>query len=457
MQDGAARGIDAFACQSGYFHLDGIALLYPSLRDCASRSGAISLVLGSNQGGTLASHVAYLAGGLDLSRANVSIGIVAFRTALFHPKVYYMERADGTRSAYVGSANLTRSGIGGLNIEAGIVLDTAEGDDSATLDRILAAICAWFEPGAAGVAVLSGPQDIDGLLAGRLLSERVSTEKDRDGEPEKSFAPAKDNLRPILQWQGLGAVETSNVEPQATLRGARRYTEASFHYPQGVHLGHVLSLLRYFSVGRAGTGLDDQYIRLNGALGTGRIAAYRRQVKYKILALTELGLLTDVRDADNPVSFVPEITALGSRLWKAAESHIDPADLELRPDNKGEYSTALARTPIYYNELVKQISLADRDFGHAFSQMVLALPAIEQMRAFLSSFEVGEIAKNDIYRGFFAFERVRDYCDLVGIEPQTEESARHRCPFLLNLLDSCGLLEQGVGAVRLLETGVTDV
>ena len=34
------------------------------------------------------------------------------------------------------------------------------------------------------------------------------------------------------------------------------------------------------------------------------------------------------------------------------------------------------------------------------------------------------------------------YCDQNGIDIATEEGARHRCPFLLNVLESIGILEQ---------------
>jgi superfamily II DNA or RNA helicase len=67
----------------------------------------------------------------------------------------------------------------------------------------------------------------------------------------------------------------------AFLREVGEYTEASYCYPQGTHIGHLLSILKYFGSGqREGTHFDDNYIRLRGGLGEGRIALYRRQVKY---------------------------------------------------------------------------------------------------------------------------------------------------------------------------------
>src|SRR5205823_2342739 len=70
------------------------------------------------------------------------------------------------------------------------------------------------------------------------------------------------------------------------------YTEASYHYPQGVHLGHILSILNVFGSGsNAETHFDDKYIRMRGGYGDGRLGGYQRQVKYKLQAAMELGIL----------------------------------------------------------------------------------------------------------------------------------------------------------------------
>ena len=67
------------------------------------------------------------------------------------------------------------------------------------------------------------------------------------------------------------------------LREVGEYTEASYHYPQGTHLSHILSILYFFGSGtRSGSPYDDEYVRLRGGFGVGRIANYRRQVKYKL-------------------------------------------------------------------------------------------------------------------------------------------------------------------------------
>jgi hypothetical protein len=131
MQEAVQAGIRELRCQSGYFTLEGLSLLLPALKKCASDGSTVRLLIGSNQGVTVASHVAFIAGTLGIPRENVSIGIVSFDGSLFHPKAYHIVRTDGTQTAYVGSANLTGPAIEGSNIEAGVILDTREADTSA--------------------------------------------------------------------------------------------------------------------------------------------------------------------------------------------------------------------------------------------------------------------------------------------------------------------------------------
>ena len=84
----------------------------------------------------MASHIAFLAGALNIPQRHISLGVVSFDTALFHPKVYHFIRENGSQTAYVGSANLTGPGISGMNIEAGIILDSQDGDSPTVLNEI---------------------------------------------------------------------------------------------------------------------------------------------------------------------------------------------------------------------------------------------------------------------------------------------------------------------------------
>lgn len=463
MQQVAASGLCEFRCQSGYFTLEGSGPLLLSLEDWANRGSMLRLLLGSNRAATLASHISYLAGRLGMPRAHVTLGIVSYDGSLFHPKVYHFVREDKSETAYVGSANFTGPGISGLNVEAGIIIDTREGDDPAILEGIRARIDAWFDGAEEGLSLVSSPGDIDRLLNDGYLSLRAIRPPAEAGLPgqeeEGTPGPPRPRRTAAVKLPKLDDVEEtataeilagdvtaplattmeSAVQEAGPVERVLRYTEASFHYPQGTHLGHILAILWRFSTGRQGTPFDDEFIRLNGSLGTGRIAGYRRQIKYKLLAAIEMGLVNDIRYAESAAQYSPVLTDQGSALWELAAPYVDIGILEM---GGGDPSTTLPKLPAYYNQVIREACAASPPLMGLYSGIMLGMPAVAQMLEFLGQFPEDRVAKNDIYEGFFSFGPVVEFCNQVGIEPQTDESARHRCPFLLNILESLGRLDQ---------------
>lgn len=280
-----------------------------------SRGASIQILIGSNACATLASHVSYLAGVLGIPQPNVELGVVSFEESLFHPKVYHFVRMDGSQTAYVGSANLTGPGIAGLNVEASVIFDSYNGHEEEVLQSIVERIRCWFIHRLPGLMPISSSSDIEELLLAGYLGlrpVRVDRESGQDGTGETKRPPrvrlSSIFKLPVVEETAYTAPWRYGMRLSASEDEHRRFlraTEASFHYLQGTHLGHVLAILWYFSGKREGTAFDDAFIRLNGSLGAGRIAAYRRQVKYKLLAAIELGLITDIRFAENDAAYRP--------------------------------------------------------------------------------------------------------------------------------------------------------
>jgi len=463
MHETASGGHSEFRCQSGYFTSEGASILLDSLKEWSDQGQTTKLLLGSNGASTLATHISFLAGTLGLPREHVALGIVSFQSSLFHPKVYHFKREDGTETAYVGSSNFTGPGISGLNIEAGIVLDSREGDDVEILASIRDRIDDWFLKSDDSLSIIKSSDDIERLLDEGLLSlkkEHQPDEAGRQSGKENQSGPKRKRIGPIFKLPKVSHSEDEansgdKVEgrsknavdaDQEAIRRFVRHTEASFHYPQGVHLGHILAILWRFSEGRSETQFADKFIRLSGSLGTGRLGAFRRQIKYKILAAIELQLLSDIRYTKDSFTYTPELTENGEKLWKLVEPNLDTADLIM--ENGTEYSTSLPKRPSDYNKIIRQSCEANKELEVLYSQIVFAMPAVNQMSEFLNQFPDDQIAKNDIYRGFFNFDPVVEFCNEVGIEPGTEESARHRCPFLLNILESAGKIKQATRHVQ---------
>jgi hypothetical protein len=226
------------------------------------------------------------------------------------------------------------------------------------------------------------------------------------------------------------------------------FTEAGFHYPQGTHLGHILSTVKLLGEGeRAGGPLDDRYIRMRGGIGTGRIGHYRRQVKYKLQAAIELGLVTDCRLAANQ-PYAPVLTDDGKEFFEAVFPILEFLDLS-QPLGEDGIPSSQMQQPQVYNSAIRAFIEDNPDARDVVTNVLLNMPAVGQMKRFLRRQPRGQIRRDFIYANFFSQPDVIAFCASVGIPPATRSGAEHRCPFLLNILDACGLLNQSTSHVAL--------
>jgi hypothetical protein len=156
--------------QSGYFTSDALGLFVPTLQRLAAGRKLVRVLIGANESSTLWTDVLQLVGLVGIPRTNAELGVVQYANGLFHPKCYHLRRADATQCAYVGSANLTESGLSSLNIEAGIVLDTRAGDPADVLDQIAVAIDAWFTENREGLHRVTSLTEIERLRDAGVLA-----------------------------------------------------------------------------------------------------------------------------------------------------------------------------------------------------------------------------------------------------------------------------------------------
>ena len=222
------------------------------------------------------------------------------------------------------------------------------------------------------------------------------------------------------------------------------YTEASYHYPQGVHVGHILSILKAFGRGtNAGTHFDDRYIRMRGGLGEGRLGAYQRQVKYKLQGAMELGLLKDDRDETTLVDYKAALTPKGLAIYQALKPLLDGLNLDFPSGEDGIPSSQMQLADRQYNTELKTFLSNNDATRKLVVGVVLKMPAVAQMASYLYQVERKTVvSRSDIYANFFRTPFVKQYCDREGIAEATDEAAKHRCPFLLNLLEACGAISQ---------------
>ena len=162
--------VSALSWQTGYFTIDGLGPFIPTIERVLANGGELNAIVGSNDSSTLYEDVNKLIIILGIPSSSALLGLANYSSGLFHPKTYHIERVDGSQAAYVGSANLTPAGLGGLNIEAGLILDSRDGDDPGDLDQIRQAIKSWFTSSRPGFEAITGVADADRLLADGVLA-----------------------------------------------------------------------------------------------------------------------------------------------------------------------------------------------------------------------------------------------------------------------------------------------
>lgn len=265
-----------------------------------------------------------------------------------------------------------------------------------------------------------------------LLAEtlgRKPTKADLD-ENEKSEFKVRDYTKTYGSWRKF-------------LREIGEYTEASYHYPQGTTIGHILSIIYYFgSNSRQKTHFDDEYIRLRGNLGEGRIASYRRQVKYKLQAAMELGILPDDRAYSSEEKYPLELTPKGRKLYNTLHPVLTSLDLNFSFENDGIPSSKMKEKDTFYNQAIRSfIDQSEENKNIVYSTFINMNAVQQMMKLIYQIFQKSAIKRQAIYSQFFQAPFVKKFCEQEGIESATEEGAKRRCPFLLNILEACGVLE----------------
>lgn len=203
--------------QSGFFSADALGLLSPTLERLAGSNQIVRALIGSNDGGTLRDDVLKLVGLLGIPRTGASLGIVSYSGgAFFHPKTYHLLRSDGSQAAYVGSANFSAAGVASLHVEAGLLVDTRDGDPAEVADQIAEAIDTWFDSTRAGFSAITGPEDVAALTAAGVLAASPPARMPvRGSGGSGAGVETRPRLRPLISLPRLAAsVDTG--EPGTT-------------------------------------------------------------------------------------------------------------------------------------------------------------------------------------------------------------------------------------------------
>jgi hypothetical protein len=208
IEDVTSERISELRVQSGYFSIDAIQPLMPVLEQSRLHDSLARILIGSNGSCTLGDDVIRLVELLGIPRGQAQLGIISFGGGLYHPKTYYMLREDGSQVGFVGSANLTPGGLS-THVEAGIALDTREGDDPALLIQIATAIDDWFSADRNGLIPISGSDDVDDLIENNVLATRPTQRNRRPRGGTNGVTGSRPQLSPIVRIPGIRPGEPS--------------------------------------------------------------------------------------------------------------------------------------------------------------------------------------------------------------------------------------------------------
>ncbi len=242
------------------------------------------------------------------------------------------------------------------------------------------------------------------------------------------------------------------------LQDIGEYTEASYHYPQGVHWGHLLAIVKTLGTGAvAGSAFAPLFVRLRGGLDEGRLGTYQRQIKYKLLAAMEIGLIVDDRMIPSDQEYTLELTPAGQAFYRACAPFLAGLDLSFPLDPEaGIPTTRMALGDREYSVGLKEYLSRTPGYRGEFLRICVRMPAVAQMLRYIYQVARSQtIARETVYRDFFSAPFVAEFCDQEGIEEASEEASKRRCPFLLNTLEAMGCLESGRDEVRVVELLIT--
>jgi len=164
--------------------------------------------------------------------------------------------------------------------------------------------------------------------------------------------------------------------------------------------------------------------------------------------MMELGFILDDRTLGTNDDYIIKLTPNGTQLFNVLRPLIDTLDLGFKEKDGDIPTWEMKLATQEFNQLIWQYLREHHEAQEYVQQLFIGMHAVGMMLNYLYRVERRrEVEKSSVYEGFFSSPFVRMYCDQNGIEAATTTGAEHRCPFLLNILESLGVLRQSRSSV----------
>jgi len=228
-------------------------------------------------------------------------------------------------------------------------------------------------------------------------------------------------------------------------------TEFSYHFPQGTHLGHIMYVLNTVgSESIQGSHISSEYVKFTGNYSEGQMGNFERKTKYALQASMELGLIIDFRHEGLEQDFKIVFTKSGLEIYNILKPLLETLDLSFKEEGKAEISWSM-NCEGTINETIKNYLNENTNAKKLLRKVFLKMDAVNMLLKYLYSIQRKvTITKAEVYADFFESPFVKSYLERHGLENPTESVIVRRVPFLFNILESLGIINQGRSNIQVL-------
>lgn len=214
-------------------------------------------------------------------------------------------------------------------------------------------------------------------------------------------------------------------------------TKASYHYPQGTHLGHIFYIIKTLGDKRFTDLVNpDLYISSDG------VSKLARQTRYKIWACMEIGFLYDDRNPEEEAvdDTFKNLTPQGKVLYDILCKYVTDTDFyDFNEGGKTEFSWSMVHDEQYFNDFIRNLPATEQS---KLSDIFMNMDAVKHMLIYLfhENKNITHFNKGNVYQTFFSAPFVQEYFDMNGISVPSEEGAKRRLPFILNITNAFNII-----------------
>jgi hypothetical protein len=163
----------------------------------------------------------------------------------------------------------------------------------------------------------------------------------------------------------------------------------------------------------------------------------------------EMGLLVDFRK-ENVVDFLLLFSNKGEQVYTALKKLLSNIDLSFKKDTKTKISWTM-NCEATINQIIRNYLNKNKKEQIVLRQILLKMDAINLLLKYLYSIQrKAKIKKIDIYEDFFEAPFVKQYLDRHGLDFPTKDVRCRRIPFLFNILESLGIINQTSNEIEIL-------